>query len=1338
MKGEITAAVEQFLGLLQTQRQQLDDGNADPNALIEALNELIDLFSEYELLGVADSLALFAEQLEQFEQIDAAADKQLLLLDFGNALQDFIFTEKVGVWQYLLACLGDSLWPEPLDDEDCGFLGELLANDFGRLHFSDDTGTESEPDSVTVDEPAVADTADTMQSLNAADESDTAHSEPDITSPSVPESPAENTVSDNAETVPQTTAEESSEAGSEQSLAMFTLLSSQWPDNREDALVLLHDWVDLAGEAELSGMADLFALLTEFWELENDTDLQPLQHSLIGLLQQPTADAATALLELMQAEHWQAALPDDDRGFLEELLLEDLAVGAETETQLIPEPVADSNDAVDEPLIEVAEAEVAEADPFDVSESIASDSISVEVTAPESQQPFCEVDLQLLQQPGPELDQAVLEMLSGSLAEIQTLWQDNQDDQHCLTQSLQQLEMIARALDTLHLLGASHLIIGLQRNFEYLQNREMPERLRLQLHTLLAELIQYLGDITDAGQQQRVLDQLQATELPVLPTEEQLSFLRGLLAQATVRLPEHHEREHASAEDVLLDVSDDIDPQLLDMLFNELPTLSEELTSDLQRLADDGSVEPLRNAQRATHTIKGLANMASIAGIANLSHRLEDILEWLTEAEQQPGDALADDLLEVSDILALMCESVIAGNPAPEQAQPALQRVMDWHYRLQSEGISAAAGQVVSDDMDSDSVAEQGVSPQQTETESSVTAPQEDAPTAAAVQEQTLFRVPQNTLDALLRLVGESSSLNTQLDEEISQLRGYTRIGRDRQRAMQRVIFELEQQLNEYYTLQPGLDQDSEDYDPLEMDRYNEMHTSLSRLQEAAADVGEVEQAMDRHIRRTSELHLAQSGLQKETLERVLSTRLIEVKSISPRLQRVVRQACRATGKQAELLIEGEQTLIDSHILNQLADPLMHMIRNAVDHGLELPEQRQAAGKPEQGQLRLIFRLDHDLIRVTCSDDGSGIDHDKVQQVAQQRGLIEDDRELGSREIERLILLPGFSTRDEITQLSGRGVGMDVVHQQIMRLQGNLDIRSESGQGTTLSLSMPASSLMIKTLLVKVGRQIYALASHGLEQSLISLDGQLIETDQGMQFEHQGEAYPAYALEPLLGEPGDPYEAGQVHPVLLVNLGQGETVAVMVREVLAHRELTFKQMGDYLPDIPGIPGLTILANGDTAAVVDLPARIRHKSAGEQNLFLPQSIGADLMLPKLLVVDDSLSARSSLEILLRDTGYDVSTAIDGLDALNQIRKDRPDLVLTDLEMPRMSGMELTTVIRGREEMQDIPVLMITSRTTERHREEAESAGVSSFITKPWTENALLDQVRTLLQAPPPIT
>ena len=1213
------AATQQFLTLLQEQV----DSQPDAQVLIEALQPLVDLYSETGLLGMADGMALFAEQLEQLESLEVAEQK-VLLIDFSKALQDLISQPGAGIWQYLLACLSDSHWPEPLAEEDCEFLAELLEQDCKTLTAS---CVATEPD---------AELPGKVLSLS-------------------PGSPYLETAVD--------------------------LLNA----GQDEAVGQLYELVDLASEGEQTGFADLFALLAEIWENEADTSTLPALHAyLIDFLTTPDETKAAGLLQLMAEPRWQAPLPEEDRSFLEEILVQD--------------------------IVTLAQSSAIEADTRN--DVVTPEEVTPVVAVP-SPPAFCDIDLSLLEQPAPELDPAVLEMLQTSLAELHILWQAETSDSENLYQtSLALLEPVQRAMQSLHLLGAGHIVQGLQNNVNWLQqySQQLQHRNRLQLAELIGLLISYLADISNPQQQQALLDLLEVIELPTPVTEEQISYLAGLMALVQLQGPESLIQEQAQAEDVRLDVADDIDPQLLDMLFNELPALSETLTEQLQG-GQGQNQENLREAQRAAHTIKGLANMAGITGIANLTHRLEDILELFTEADQLPGSSLSEDLIAITDAIAMMCEAVVAQNPAPEGARGTLQLVMDWHFRLRSEGLQAQVPEIQQQVQD---VAADTVKP------------------LAVATDQVMFRVPEQTLDSLLRLAGESTTLNTQLDEEMNRLRSYTRISRDRQRALQRVLFELEQQLNEHYTLQPQLDEAGDNFDPLEMDRYNEMHTSLSRLQEAAADIQEVDQSMDNHIRRAGELHLAQSGIQKENLEQVLSTRLVEVKSISSRLQRALRQACRSTGKQAELHIEGEQTRIDSHILNQLADPLMHMIRNAVDHGLEMPEDRRACGKDETGRITLRFWLENDLIRVTCNDNGAGINTTQVRKAAEQKGLIEADAVLDQRDIERLILIPGFSTREEVSQLSGRGIGMDVVHQQVMRLQGVLDISSEQGKGTTLEISMPSSSLMIKTLLVRAGRQIYALASHGLEQSLISLDGQLQDTETGMTFLYDGEHYPAYALEPLLGEHGSPYETGQVHPVLLVNLGQGERVAVMVREVIAHRELAFKEMGDYLPDIPGIPGLTILANGDTAAVIDLPARIRYKSASEQNLFKPALLDKGLELPRLLVVDDSLSARSSLSTLLRDTGYEVNTAIDGLDAMNQIRKSPPDLVLTDLEMPRMTGMELTSMIRGRDEMRDIPVLMITSRTTERHRQEAETAGVSSFVTKPWTENMLLDQVKNLLQ------
>lgn len=1275
IRESITAA-EQFLALLQRQIET----QPQTGELIESLQQLVDSFSEAELLGIADSLALFAEQLEQLNQIAEPSEQQVLLVDFYKALDDFIHRPQTGIWQYLLVSLSDSHWPEPLPEEDCEFLGELLEQDCQTL-LDQCAVTVSGSVSDALAEPA----------LEAVD--DPVVNTPQLTSP---------LAADWAERVAQL-----SELDTEQGIELLHLLAEE------------------AGDAEYTGFADLFALVAEQWQSECDHPQRAeLQQQAIRLLAELQSDAVDTLLLLMSEPRWQEPLPEDDREFLQPLLVSDLQ-------RLNPPGRAEPVAQPEPPTLTVVEAE-----------PVSDIQLSPEPELKELPPLFCQVALEQLQQPGPQLDPAVLHMLTGSLQQLAALWQQTESGtdaiETLLHSSQQLLQPVIRAMQTVHLSGAADIVQGVRINIDWLQRHPalLQPQMLLQISALLRDLITYLEDINDDARQQVLLDQLEVLELPARPTEEQISYIGGLLSLARLQTAQTIEQEEAGESDIRLKVAEDIDPQLLEMLFSELPVLSEQLSEQLQSVADNQNPDAMREAQRAAHTLKGLANMAGISGIANLTHRLEDILELYTEAGQLPAKRLCDDLMAISDTLAMMCEAVINQSAAPENAQGVLQLLMDWHYRLRSDGLVLHSGEDTQSAMQLSEPQSEMQAAQAGIAESPVAlsdaTSNEPSPDAGEnSREQTLFRVPHSTLDELMRLAGEGTTLNTQLDEQITQLRSYIRLSRDRQRILQRIMFELEQQLNEQFTMQAANDV-SDSFDSLEMDRYNEMHTSMSRLQEAAADIQEVEQQMDVHIRRTGELHIAQSGVQKETLERVLSTRLVDVKSIAARLHRVVRQACRSTGKQAELIIEGESVRIDSHILSQLTSPLMHIIRNAVDHGLESPEQRLSAGKPLQGRIVLRFWLEKDQVRVDCGDDGSGIDTDRIREVAIQRKLIGPDTQLSRREVERLILIPGFSTREAISQLSGRGIGMDVVHQQIMRLQGVLDIRSDAGVGTTFEMSMPSSALMIKTLLVRSGGQIYALASHGLEQTMISLDGALLDTADGMKFEHNGEQFPAYGLEALLGEHGTPYVAGEVHPVLLVNLGQGEKVAVMVRELIAHRELAFKQMGDYLPDLPGIPGLTILANGDTAAVIDLPARIRYKLANKQNLFNPVLMQNDLSLPKLLVVDDSLSARASLSTLLRDTGYDVSTAIDGLDAMNQMRKKRPDLVLTDLEMPRMGGMELTSMIRGREGMNDIPVLMITSRTTQRHRDEAKNSGVSVFLTKPWTENALLDHVQTLLQ------
>lgn len=1055
-------------------------------------------------------------------------------------------------------------------------------------------------------------------------------------------------------------------------------------------------------------ISDLFALAGEACEaLEELTSPLATQlcQQLDQLLATPDADNCNRAIELLADAHWPAPLEAEDQAELHALVTDafspdeaPIEADFETEAQpeLQPEPV-ESEPAVAEP---------------------------VELEQPD----FCTVDMSLLENAGPKVDPQILTMLSGSLLQLTQLWEQTKPNSNSalLEASQEALLPLERACETVHLSGIRILLEGLGRNLDYMIQRQLPLEVYEHNHfTHCLEALQtHLDDLGDKGNRDTLVDAISDPSLPIHADPQQSAFITGLLALASIQSPEDIEHPQATPEDVELAIADDIDPQLLEMLYDELPTLVDEFQQHLQAVLDEEQTESLLSAQRAAHTIKGLANMAGIRGLAKLTHCMEDVLEVLTDAKTLPGPQLAEDLTEAIDCLAQMSESISESEPSPDGALEVLQSMMDWFYRLRTEGIESAG---------------QALSGKPKRKKTPAPAPKDDKPAEqqkqAAAQgggEQGQLRVPVSLLDNLFRIAGESSTLNAQLDDRLGQMHRLARANRDRQRVLQKVMFDIEQQLQDYFTLHPTESGDDSHFDPLEMDRYHSMHTTLSQLQEAVADVREVGREMAEQLRHLDEMHASQTNLQKESLDNVLSTRLVPVKTLSSRMQRIMRQACRAAGKEARLVIEGEGVLIDSQVLSQLADPLMHIIRNAVDHGLEDPETRTANGKDEVGTLTIGFRQAQNQVQVSCADDGGGINVTRVKEIAERKGLLKGGRVLSDSEAQRLILIPGFSTRDEISQLSGRGIGMDVVYQQVTRLQGTISIHSVQNEGTRFDLALPASSLLIHTLLVRsANKRIHALSSHTIEQSLLSADGEITSSDDGMTFTTAEGVYPAYTLETLLGEkPGD-YSGKRLFPVLLVKLDQGEKAAVFVPEVLAHREQVFKSMGEHLPDIPGVPGVTILADGSVAPIVDLQGRIRQRHSALSPVSELAEPEFNLHLPEVLVVDDSLSARKTLATLLSDSGYEVRTAIDGLDALDKIRQEPPAIVLTDLEMPRMSGMELAAILRNSKQYNNIPVVMITSRSTHKHRGEAEAAGVSAYLTKPWTETQVLDQVQTLL-------
>jgi CheY-like chemotaxis protein len=431
------------------------------------------------------------------------------------------------------------------------------------------------------------------------------------------------------------------------------------------------------------------------------------------------------------------------------------------------------------------------------------------------------------------------------------------------------------------------------------------------------------------------------------------------------------------------------------------------------------------------------------------------------------------------------------------------------------------------------------------------------------------------------------------------------------------------------------------------------------------------------------------------------------------------------------LEIHGSDTLIDSNIINKLIDPLMHMIRNAIDHGIETREERIHVKKEPEGKLKLTFFREGTQIVVRCQDDGAGLNHKAILEKAIKHDLIKADDKLSESEINRLILLPGFSTRGKATQTSGRGVGMDVVHTELLALKGSVHIESEENNGCLVELRMPVTLMSSHALLLRHLNQIIAVSNHGIEKILHPSDSQIFETENGTYCEVDGERVQMVTLESLVNLTEDRRnDDRETRPALLIREEELNHV-VYIQEVVDTRDLFIKSMGQYLNNIKGMLGATILGDGSVVPVIDLPELIR---APVVNLYSPSELtqtNIHRALPIALVVDDSLSARRALAQVIQDAGFDVRTAKDGLEAVGIIEKKKPDIMLVDMEMPRMNGMELTSHVRGSANTKDIPVIMVTSRSTDKHRKQAEAAGVDVYVTKPFSEDDLLDHVHSLL-------
>lgn len=781
-------------------------------------------------------------------------------------------------------------------------------------------------------------------------------------------------------------------------------------------------------------------------------------------------------------------------------------------------------------------------------------------------------------------------------------------------------------------------------------------------------------------------------------------------------------------EDLGLELAEDIDASVILSFRREGPELAQQLAVALQTLMEGGAPDAVRQAQRLAHTIKGSANICGLRAIAVLGHHMEDLLEFLAEHELAPGAALGDALAAAADGLALMLDVVNGVEPNdPETFRSIMQEVLDWANRIDREGRAA----VVEVRPETASASADRVAEPEPEHPADPAAPpvvDEKDP------DETYLQVPARTIDELLRLVGELSMALSQSEEQLGQAQRVLGEAGDLERRNLQHVAALEKLVDLRGLGTRGGSGRSTVleaiFDPIELEQYNEMYIGTRRLYEGVSDARELAQGLDGTLRSLGELSLQQVKLSQQLRQLAMATRLVAVDGVVPRLERAVRQTCRATGKEAELKVHGRDARLDGDLLDRLMPALMHMVRNSIDHGIEPPEAREAEGKSRQGRIEIHFRQLGDQVEVSIGDDGRGLDLERIRAKAIDKGLIEPAAALTDQELRMLILRPGFSTRDQVTQVSGRGVGMDVVASTIRALNGTLELESEPGRGYRLTARMPSSMLALYCLLVRCDGQLLAVPANEVRLAVIVEEESRRETEDGWVLDHEDGHCPLVQLSTLMGHPvRDPARGRQV--ALLTETDAGER-AVIVDALLEGRELVVMKLNPLVPRVPGLMAASILGDGSVVPIIELRTLVRAAAGADLSDLAIEGPPEAVRLPTVLIVDDSLSMRRVLSRLAEDGGLRPLTARDGLEAVRVLARESVDVLLVDMEMPQMNGLELTAHLRAQAETSGLPIAMITSRSTERHRREALQAGVDTYFVKPYRDDDVLDFLQQALE------
>ena len=826
-------------------------------------------------------------------------------------------------------------------------------------------------------------------------------------------------------------------------------------------------------------------------------------------------------------------------------------------------------------------------------------------------------------------------------------------------------------------------------------------------------------------------------------------------------------------DDEDIDSVDAVDAELFPIFEEEaqelLPQLDAALREWARKPADNA---PAASCMRTLHTLKGGARLAGAMRLGEMAHRLETAIEHLLaqpassamdiERLQSRSDALTTtfealrsrDAQAYAEAAALVLEptapvvapvvdaapAVDAGRPAAPEATPAGHNpALDAPLLPVMETLAPVAVPVE----EKPAAVKPVPSSQKVATDIDWSRFPVDHNEPAAVAQASgaanaAVRVRGPLLERMVNQAGEVSITRSRIEAEVGNIRSSLNDLTDNLERLRQQLRDIEFQAEtQMLSRQEAAKAAHEVFDPLESDRFTRFQELTRMMAESVNDVATVQRALQRTLETTEDELAAQARLTRDLQDDLLRTRMVEFESLSDRLYRVVRQAAKETGKQVRLDIIGGSIEIDRGVLDRMTPAFEHLLRNCVTHGIETPESRTAAGKDAAGNIVVVLRQEGNEVGVEFRDDGAGLSLSRIRTKGVNMGLLTADGTYSDAELANLIFTPGFSTAETVTELSGRGVGMDVVRSEVNAMGGRIETATATGQGTSFKLVLPLTTAVTQVVMLRCGSTVVAVPATLIEIVRRASTAELEQSYQSGSYTLGERSLLFFWFGSLLQQAPVSQETGRTRTVVVVRSAQ-QRIALHVDEVLGTQEVVVKNLGPQLSRLPGLAGMTLLASGavaliynpvalatlygDTARAATQAARLAPAMPVPTQLSVHE-IG-QRAAPLVLVVDDSLTVRRVTQRLLVREGFRVVLAKDGIEALERLAEDRPQVVLSDIEMPRMDGFDLARNIRGDARLRDLPIIMITSRIAQKHRDHAAELGVDHYLGKPYSEEDLL--------------